>query len=168
MLPSTAKERGFVLIDRNNVIDALHQKFGDRYHIIPEALWEAAGLWGVTPESGSINDCGVFTDTTDSFHLVAGGCTGEARLTQAPNGEWVMSTYYSTRISGSGYACSVWSQIAFPTREDARLAAVYELIARFQDEASNRSSCSSEAHQREAQQMSRLLEAEKMPQLALF
>lgn len=168
MVPLMPRAHSFEMIDLSNTLDTIRRKFGDHHFVVLEALWEAAALWGVTPETGSINDCGVFTYTTDSFRLTTGGCTGEARLTQAPNGLWAMSTSYSTRISGGGYACSVWNRLAFPTRDHARLAAVYELIARFQGEVADRNSGNGESNQREAQQMINLLEAEKMPQLALF
>lgn len=168
MLPTIPKEPSFTIIDQSDAIATIRQKFGDACFIAPEALWEAAALWGVTPETRSINDCGVFTYITDSFCFIASGYGCEAQLVQAPNGHWAMSTSYHTRISGGGYACSVWSRTAFPTRDDARLAAIHELIAHFQSEAASPNSCNSEANQREAQSMINLLEAEKMPQLSLF
>lgn len=168
MLLPTPNQPRFEWIDRNNAIDALHQKFGDRYPIVAEALWETAALWGVTPGMNSIHDSGVFTYVTDSFGLVADGCTAEAQLTQAPNGQWTMSTSYSTRISGGGYACSVWSRKAFLTHEDALLAALDELISRFQTEATDRNSGNNMSNRWAAQKMILQLESEQTPQLTLF
>lgn len=168
MLPVMSKYPRFTLIDLSEAIEALHQQFGPHLTIIPEALWKAAALWGVTPGTNSIHDSGVFTYVTDSFRLIIDGCAAEAQLTQAPNGQWAMSTSYNTCISGGGYACSVWSWKAFPTHEDARLAALDELITRFQTETADRNSGNSLSNRQDVQKMILLLESELTPQMTLF
>jgi hypothetical protein len=168
MIPPMPLEATFHCIDLTEELDAIRCRYGERSHAMPEAMWEAAVLWGVTPQTRSINDCGVFTYAADEVALRTGGCTAAFTLVQAPNGHWAMSTAYHTRISGGGYAPSVWNQRAFPTQGDARLAALCELIHRFGQEAEDRGSLTGESNRREAREMIALLEAEKTPQLALF
>ncbi len=161
-------DRTFHCIDLTEALNAIHRKYGERSHALPAAMWEAAALWGVTPEARSINDCGVFTYASDEVTLRGGGCKAEFTLVQAPNGNWAMSTGYDTRISGGGYAPSVWNRQAFPTRDDARLAALCELIHQFRQEAENPNSLNGDSNRRDARQMIGMLEGEKTPQLSLF
>jgi hypothetical protein len=168
MMPPMPCERGFHCIDLAKALDAIQLKYGERLHAEPAAMWDAATLWGVTPETRSINDCGVFTYATDEWTLLAGRCQAEFTLVQAPNGNWAMSTGYATHASGGGYAPSVWNRHAFPTRDDARLAALCELIHRFGREAGSQSSLNSESNRRALRQMIGLIAAQKTPQLTLF
>jgi hypothetical protein len=168
MLPPMPRERTFHWIDLTEALDAIHRKYGERSHAMPEAMWEAAALWGVTPQTGSVNDCGVFTYATDKVTLRGGGCKAEFTLVQAPNGNWAMSTAYDTRISGGRYAPSVWNRQAFPTRDDARLAALCELIHQFKQETESQNSLNGESNRHDVRRMIAMLETEKMPQLALF
>jgi hypothetical protein len=168
MSPPMPRERGFRLNDLTEALNAIHIMYGERSHALPEAMWKAAALWGVTPETRGINDCGVFTYANDEVTLRCGGCKARFTLVQAPNGNWAMSTGYDTRISGGTYAPSVWCRRAFPTRDDARLAALCELIHRFRQEAEDRNSVNGESNRRDIRQMIARLETEKTPQLALF
>jgi len=162
------RERSFHCIDLTEAVNAIHHRYGERSHAMPAAMWEAAALCGVTPETRSINDCGVFTCANDEVTLRGSGCKADFTLVQAPNGNWAMSTGYGTRISGGGYAPSVWHRQAFPTRDDARLAALCELIHQFRQEVESQNSLNGESNRREARLMIAMLEAEKTPQLALF
>ncbi len=158
----------FEMIDLSAAIDTIRQKYGVRYHLSPDALWEVAALWGVTPETGGIRQYGGFTDLYERTRLDEGGCWAEIKLVQTPSQIWAMSTSHSTRISGGGCSPSIWNRTAFLSHRDARLAAIDELLAWFKREAESMNSCSSEANRRDIAQMIALLEAEKMPQLALF
>ena len=168
MIPPMPLERTFQEIDLTEALDPISHKYGERAHAVPEAMWQAAALWGGTPETQSINDSGVFARASDDFTLRGGGCKAGFTLVQAPNGHWAMSTAYDTRVSGGGYAPSVWNRRAFPTRGYARLAALCELIHRFGQEAEDPNSLNGESHRRDVRQMIMLLESEKTPQLALF
>ncbi|MGE3777853.1 MAG: hypothetical protein AB7F89_11750 [Pirellulaceae bacterium] len=158
----------FDFIDLAPSLDAIRSKYGDRYYISLDAMWEAAALWGIARDSSLINQAGVFTSATVVLAVAAGGCTAEARLVQTPNGWCAMSTDYSTRVSGGGYAPSVWSRSAFRNVDDARLAAVHELIGRLESEFRCASSCNTDANRREIRSTIALLEAQKRPQLSLF
>lgn len=168
MIPAMPHDRNFDVIDRRAELNAIRQKHGDRYWAVPDAQWEAAALWGVTPDTNSINDCGVFTYRSDEFCLSAGRCKAEIDLVQAPNQLWAMSTSYQTAIGGGGSAPSVWDRAAYPTRDDALMAGIHHLIDRFKSEAVDPNSCNGDSNKRNALQMVALLEAEKTPQLALF
>lgn len=168
MTDRTTKPQKFSAIDLDAALDTIQSTYGDRYFAVPEALWEAAALWGVTPETGSINDCGVFTPLSDVLHWHDGRCKVEIRLVEAPNGYWAMSVSYFTATSGYASMPSVRNRKAFPTREDARLAAIDELIERLHREADSRCSAITDANRREIRQMIERLEAEKTPQLSLF
>jgi hypothetical protein len=168
MTPRTPSDQSSEYIDLTEVVDSIRSKYGERSHAIPAAMWEAAALWGVTPETASIDDCGVFTSANDEITLHSGGCKAHVILVQAPNGNWAMSTRYDTRVSGAGYAPSVWNRQAFRTRDDARLAALGELIQRFGQEERDPGSLKGESNRRDVRQMIALPEAEKTPQLALF
>ena len=69
MMPPMPCERGFHCMDLSEALDASQLKHGERSHAVPAAMWEAATLWGVTPEMRSINDCGVFTYASDEWTL---------------------------------------------------------------------------------------------------
>lgn len=156
------------LIDLTEPLNAIRRAYGERYFAISEARWEAAALWGVTPETQSINDCGVFTAREENITHCHGECRVTITLVQTPNGYWAMSTSYMTRFSGSTYAPSVWCAQAFPNRDAAHLMALRELTDHLQQILDSRCSTNSELNQREIRQMLGLLEAEKTPQLSLF
>lgn len=158
----------FASIDLCPKLAVICRNHGERYFALPAALSEAATLWGVTPDMDRINNCGVFTYTTDAFRLVARGCKAAAWLVETPSGHWAMSTKHEMRTCGSASAPSVWNRVAFPTGDDARLAAIEELTACFTYHAEDRSHESSDSSRRDATEMIALLEAEKTPQLALF
>ncbi len=155
-------------IDLTESLNAIRRTYGERYFAIPEAQWKAAALWGVTPETHSINDCGVFTSLDDRITLRHGECRITITLVQAPNGYWTMSTGYMTRFGGSTYAPSIWCTQAFPSRYEARLMALWELTGNLQQIAESKCSTNTELNRREIRQMIALIEAEKTPQLSLF
>ena len=168
MIAPMPRDNSYDVIFLSDAIGKIQEKYGDRYFAVPEAQQEAAALWGVKPDTDHINDCGVFTYTSDAMTLCAGNCKAELSLVEAPNHRWAISTGYSTSISGGGYAPSVWNRLAYPSRDDARLAGIFELISRFDREGSSINSCNSDANRQQCRKIIALLEAEKTPQLALF
>lgn len=168
MTELTSKEQKFHVIDLAEAQNVICSKYGEHYITLPDALWEAAALWGVTPETCSINDCGVFTSRDDVIQLQSGGCRTAITLVKAPNGYWAMSIGCHTSTSGYGYAPSIWHRQAFPTRDDARLAGLCELIDCLQSTAKCLSRLNDESNRHQICKMIALLEAAKTPQLSLF
>lgn len=148
--------------------DAIRAKHGERYYLSPAAMWEAAALWGVTPETGGINDCGVFTSLIDVIRFCHLRCKAKITLVETPNGFWAMSTTLQMHDEGRTYAPSIWNEWAFPTRDNARFAGLCELIGFLQSAVEPRYSTNSATNQQELRQMIVLLEAEKSQQLSLF
>lgn len=156
--------------DRNlsDLLDVIRAKHGERYYLSAAALWEAAALWGVTPETGGINDCGVFTARKEVLPFSHLRCRAKITLVESPNGFWAMSTTLVTHLEGRTYAPSVWNEWAFSSRDNAQLAGLCELIDYLQSAVERRCSTNSAANQQELRQMIALLDAEKTPQLSLF
>ena len=155
-------------IDLADSLDAIRHKYGDRYFANVDVMWEAAALWGITPDSGLINQAGVFTSATVALAVAVGRCNAEGRFAQAPNGYWAMSTNYTTPTSGYGYAPSVWSRVAFPSLDDARLAAVYELLGRLERECPGADRGSTGPDSPDLRALITKLGTQKRPQLSLF
>ena len=167
MTSPTQSTDPFEVIDMRDAIDAVRQKYPGRSVLDPEAQWEVAAHWGVTPEMDSISEHGGFTDIQERTCFTEGGCRAEIRLARASDYFWAMGTSCSSRTSGYGYIPSVWNLIAYPSREDAWLAGLYEVIHFFNNEADSQNSGSSEANRRDARKMVAQLEAAKTPQLSL-
>lgn len=131
MIKDTSTTLNVQMVDHRHTIEAIKQTYGPRYYIQSNALWEAAALWGVTPEANLINDCGVFLCSDTLLRLNAGRFQIEINGVNMPNQLWLMSLCYQSSIQGHGYACSVWHPIVYPTREDACLAGIHELLELF-------------------------------------
>lgn len=156
------------MVDRNHAMEAIKQKYGPRYDIQSEALWEAAALWGVTMEANLINDSGVFLHSDTLLQLSTGSFQIEINGVNTPNQLWLMSLCCQSSIQGHGYACSVWHPIAYPTCEDACLAGIQQILEHFYRQEATGRNLDSNAYRKERVQMIRLLEAEQTPQLTLF
>lgn len=159
----TIEPIGIAVFDLSEAQDAIRRKYGRQYHLSAECLADVAALWGLPNGSPLINDAGVFLTCEIALDLHAGPCSAEIEVAASPSGLWSMGKSCWGSDSGGGSAPSVWEQIAFRSRDDARLAAVAKLIEYF--EAAIARGAPRECDLRS---MLALLKAERTPQLSLF
>jgi len=153
---------GIEVLNLRPAQDAIRAKYGPRYHVSDDCLWEVAALWGVQPHHEIINDAGVFTPYREIGHR-GGRCRAEIRYASSPSGLWAMDTSYMVAMCGGGASPSLWNPLAFLNEADARTAGLNELITLFRGIAACGGSDAAEARK-----LVDLLEAERMPQLSLF
>ncbi len=118
---------GIAALDLRPAQAAIRKAHGPRYHVIDQAMWDVAALWGITPEHQRINDCGVFDPPDDVIRIEAGRSHADIELACAPSGLWAFATDYHLPNSGAGSAPSVWNSFAFESRADARSMAMAQL-----------------------------------------
>lgn len=141
------------MINQCEKIEAIRLKYDLRHHFSEEALREAAGVWG-----GSPNACGVLPAERDMI-FKNGLCSAEVSLAKTAKGYWLIGVSASTSMGGFGYAPSAWDGIGFTSRHEARLAGIGYLIDFFQKQGRDRP---------DIRKALTALEAEKSPQLSLF
>lgn len=150
---------GIDALDMRPAQDAIRRKYGPRYHVMDECMTEVAALWGIGLDRTCINDAGVFVSYETLDHR-AGRCRAELCYARSPSGLWAMTTCYEIATGGSGSAPCVWNRIAFQSEADARAAGLHDLIALFRNMAAHGIA--------DARKLADALDAERMPQLALF
>lgn len=141
------------MIDHSAKIEAIRQKYDLRHHFSEEALFEAATLWG-----GSPNPSGVLPSEREVL-FKNGLCSAEISLAETSRGYWLIGVSASTSMGGFGYAPSVWDSFGYISRHEARQAGIGYLTDFFQRQDGNRP---------DIRMVLRVLEAEKTPQLSLF
>lgn len=141
------------MIDHSAKIEAIRQKYSLRHHFSEEALFEAATLWG-----GSPNPCSVLPSEREML-FKNGLCSAEISFAETSKGYWLIGVSASTSMGGFGYAPSVWDSFGYASRHEARQAGIEQLLHFFQKEDGNRP---------DIRMVLRVLESEKTPQLSLF
>jgi hypothetical protein len=129
-------------------LDALRDRFPD-WHRHPEALTEAAALWG-----GGCNEHGVFLQCErETIGHPERGVFAEVRVAQSPNGLFAAGYAYRCARAGGGVCPSVWSP-PHATREEARREAIREAIAGLEGMTETAGDLASRALLKKLQQMS--------------
>jgi hypothetical protein len=117
------------VIDLTEQIDNIRSRYPEYWHS-DEAQREVQALWA----GADCNDCGVFE--RDEIILIEldgqKSWYGEVRMAVAPNGWHAIATSYCYAQGGGGSAPSVWTRIAYTTRDEAVAAGIDKLIATFE------------------------------------
>jgi hypothetical protein len=112
---------------------------------------------------GEPNDCGVFEER-EVIHLAAvGRCKCEARVVKTGRGHWLAGYGYESPTWGGGGPASVWSRVAYETRDEAVRAIAGEMVERFSRLSVDRSSTVSDGVRRDAAKLVELLKAVIQP-----
>jgi len=124
---------------------------------------------------GDTNQSGVFETEREVIRLATmGRCKAEARLVQTGRGHWLAGYSFDSPTYGGGGPASVWSRVAYETRDEAVKEIAAELADRFQGLVDDISSTVTEPMKRDAAKMVCLLKAVVQPpapkamQLSLF
>jgi hypothetical protein len=110
-------------------IAAIQDRFGDDWHRSPQALAEASALWG-----GGHNDSGVFTNGEQETVAQSGPAEATVTVARSPAGLFAFGVNFVSPASGFGHAPRVWGR-PFANREEARRAAIAELLAGLEEGA---------------------------------
>lgn len=154
---------GNTRISRTNELNAIKQKYGERYFGNPYALKEACELWGI--ES---NDHGVAQGFKEEALVKVGQCSASMKYIETKSGHMLLGLDAMTSIGGFGYAPSIWSSLGFASYWDAKEFAVQKFIKYFSEEAVTKNSCSSKANKLNCKRAAEILRGELTPQLDLF
>lgn len=100
----------------------------DNYTQDEAAFAEASLLWG-----GGHNEFGVFLSGEREVVARHGQAEAAVTLAQSPNGLFIFGVGFHSPTYGFGYAPSIWGE-PFGRREDARRAAIAELLERLEEE----------------------------------
>jgi len=138
-------------------------KYGKRFFASKEAIEEAGKIWGCIP-----NEHGVCRPLKRETIVQIGQCEGSFSFYETSKGYWLRGLSAMSGYSGTGYAPSIWDCIGYPTYDDARLSAVVKLIRFFERVLIDENSCNSKSNRKNAREVLKILETEKMPQLSLF
>jgi hypothetical protein len=107
----------------NARIAAIMERHPNHYWCVPEALAEAVSLWGA-----GANEHGVFSrhERVEVARL-SDSCKAAVLIAESGNGLFGYGLEYSFGMGGGNCFPSIWRE-AFGSREEARRAAVAELI----------------------------------------
>jgi len=133
-------------------IDAIMDRYID-YWRSDEALKEAITAWGA---EGHVNDCGVFANYEREIVAKQGRAVAEIGIYKLRDGVFVYCCGFTSATAGFGYAPSVWASTPHETANDARLAAITELLERIGKVESEQSAREDVRHVR--RQLQRLVE----------
>lgn len=113
------------IVDKSDEIEAIKRRHGPRYYCEPEAIAQAAALWGAQS-----NDCGVVLGLRDTVQIEQGRYRSEVRLYATAKRFWFIGLSLTTSMSGFGSPPSVWEPCAFTDNLHARRWALDYLIHR--------------------------------------
>jgi hypothetical protein len=152
-------------IDFSDRFAAIRDKYNDDWRNKAYQA-EKAALWGYDANSAAINDCGVIRNAEEEMLYEKRSAYARIKLVQTPIGLWIFAIDWMSQTCGGGYATSINTAIGYKSRGDARLAAVENLIVRFEQITERRGYSDSEVKQ--AFEILRVLREERTPQLALW
>ena len=151
------------LIDKTAELDAIKQKYGERYISDWDAIREAAELWGV-----DCNRHGMITDCHREVLAQKGGCKAEFLTVMSSKGYWLSGLDARSAYNGFGCMPSVWDRVAFSSHQNAKLAAIDKFTDFFNEVVNSNDSCNSAKNRSDAKQIVALLQAASTPQMTLF
>lgn len=151
------------IVDNSKIIKALIKRYGEYYFRSEEAIKELQKLWGV-----DCNPHGVVQNCQRETIVKVGSCEGEFVYAETKKKLWLMSTSVTTAISGQSSMPSVFDHIGYKHPNDARIAAMYEILSFFENTIKDNSSTNSEKNKANAGKCIDLLKKKLNPQLKLF
>mgnify|MGYP000344932735 CR=1 FL=1 len=152
------------IIDHSEQINAIRKKYGEKFHHLKEPYQEAAQVWGFLNH----NAHGVLEHYQTEKVVDYKGNKAEIHLAESSTGNWLIGVSAMTSISGHCYSPSVFSSYGFSSYEDARLAGIIELQRFFDREARSNNSCGGASHKIQCEEVVKILQSEKQPQLDMF
>jgi len=110
------------VIDHSQELQAIKDKYGERFHHEPKATQEAAELWGI-----ETNKCGVCRNITTEVLIDEKRITAEIYLARTTKNYWLTGISAHTSLSGTGYAPSVWDRTGYTSYDAARKQAIQKV-----------------------------------------
>jgi hypothetical protein len=110
-------------------IAAIQERFAEDWDRNQQALAAVSALW-----QGGHNEHGVFTCGERGTVARSGRLEAEVTVARSPAGLFACGAHFSSPYFGFGHAPSVWGR-PFASREEARRAAVEELLAGLEEAA---------------------------------
>jgi hypothetical protein len=112
-------------------IAAIRERFAEDWHRSPQALAAASALW-----QGGHNEHGVFSGAERETVARSGRVEAAVSVARSPAGLFACGAHFSSPYYGFGHLPSVWGR-PFVSREEARRAAVEELLAGLEQAAAS-------------------------------